>query len=406
MEVRGEAGLTVAVLCLVFALWPVVAFIGGLGFTPLTGIAALVTSPVSVPRLRVRIYMAALIAYLAYATVSIFWSPQPLALVDFERLTVRSEVMRIGLLLLAGGALIAATGAMNDRGRMLVGRVAVVALLVQLVAVVVLAIFEKQAIQFFYGNRPDDEGVQNITRNCIIMAVAAPFLVLGLTEGRSRFVAIAIGAVIVLAEVAVLMKREVDAGLLAMLVTAVCYGITRIFPRNGFRILGGLIAAAVMTAPFVFQVITTGANAVTATNSVGYRQAIWQRVLEVISENPVFGSGVGALRTYRELIPDGVFVNQFYIPNHPHNMLLQLWAETGAIGAALVSATIVLVAFRLPSPAALGPATPRIAAVVGGMIATWVSFDLWNEWWWAVCCLLATLVAVKAGQGRTEGAAG
>lgn len=390
--------MTVAVLCFVFALWPVVAFIGGLGFTPLTGIAALATSPVSVPRLRPRLYMAALLAFLAFAAVSAFWSPQPLALIDFERLAVRSEVLRIGLLLLAGGALIAAAGAMSDRGRLWVGRVATVAMLLQVVAVVILAIFEKQAIQLFYGSRPDDEGVQNITRNCIIMAVAAPFLVFGLTEGRSRIVALVIAALIVIAEVAVLVTREVDAGMLALIVTAACYGVTRVFAKNGFRILGGLIAAAIMTAPFVFQVIASGANAVTATNSIQYRQAIWQRVLEIISENPIFGSGVGALRTYQEKIPDGVFAGQLHVPNHPHNMLLQLWAETGAAGAALVSVTVVLAAFRLPSPAALGSVSPRITAVVGGMIATWVSFDLWNEWWWSVCCLLAVLTAVKARQ--------
>ncbi|RYY91585.1 MAG: acyltransferase, partial [Alphaproteobacteria bacterium] len=85
---------------------------------------------------------------------------------------------------------------------------------------------------------------------------------------------------------------------------------------------------------------------------------------------------------------------QLLIPNHPHNMLLQLWAETGLVGAALAAAVLVLVAWRLPRPDALGPAMPRVAAIIGGFCASLISFDLWNEAWWAVFCLLGVLAAV------------
>lgn len=398
--------MTAIVLCVVFALWPIVALMGGLAFAPLTGLAALATSPVSIPRIRIRAYMIALACFFAYAAASVFWSPQPLALIDFEKLSVRSEVLRLGLLLWAGGALIAATQALTDKGRSRIGNVATIAMLVQLVIVAVLAVFEKQAIELVYGSRPDDEGVQNISRNSLIMAVAAPFLVFGLVEGRKRGAALAIGGAIAAIVAAILMFREVDAGILAMILMLMFYAIVRFFRRDGFRIIGGLIALAVMTAPFVFQMISAGANAVTATNSMQYRQAIWQRVLEIVWENPVIGSGVGVLRTHREMIPEGVFANQYYIPNHAHNMLLQLWAETGLVGALLVSAVVVLAAFRLPRPDALGSVAPRIAAIAGGAVASWVSFDLWNEWWWAVLALLAVLAGVKYAPRPGEATAG
>jgi O-antigen ligase len=396
--------LTAVVLGIVFALWPIVALMGGLGFAPLTGLAALATSPISIPRIRIRNYMIVLAAFLAYAAASVFWSPQPLALIDIEKLSVRSEVLRVGLLLLAGGALIAATNVLTDKGRRRIGKVAAVALLVQLVIVGVLAVFEKQAIELAYGNRPDDEGVQNISRNSLIMAVAVPFLVFGLVEGRGRVVALIIGAFTVVAMAAILIMREVDAGILAIALMLVFYGIVRFFRRDGFRIIGGLIALAVMTAPFVFGFISAGANAITATNSMQYRQAIWQRVLEIFWEKPIFGSGVGVLRTHREMIPEGVFANQYYVPNHAHNMLLQLWVETGLVGAMLVSAAVMLAALRLPRPDALGASAPRIAAVAGGAVASWVSFDLWNEWWWAVLSLLGVLAAVKYSPRPAEAA--
>src|SRR5690606_36384263 len=119
-----------------------------------------------------------------------------------------------------------------------------------------------------------------------------------------------------------------------------------------------------------------GMDASGATNSVQYRQAIWQRVLDMIWQQPWLGSGLGALRMERDIIPSGVFEGQLLIPNHPHNMLLQLWAETGLVGAALVAAVIVLVAWRLPRPDALGPAMPRVAAIIGGFCASLISFDL------------------------------
>ncbi|RYG34702.1 MAG: hypothetical protein EON93_07660, partial [Burkholderiales bacterium] len=144
----------------------------------------------------------------------------------------------------------------------------------------------------------------------------------------------------------------------------------------------------------IFQQIAAGMDASAATNSLQYRQAIWQRVLDLIWQKPWLGSGVGALRMERDVIPSGVFEGQLLIPNHPHNMLLQLWAETGLVGATLAVAVLVLVAWRLPRPDALGPAMPRAAAIIGGFCASLISFDLWNEAWWAVFCLLGVLAAV------------
>ena len=52
--VRVEVGLATALNCFVFAVWPLIAFLGGLAFSHLTGVAALLTSPASLPRLRVQ----------------------------------------------------------------------------------------------------------------------------------------------------------------------------------------------------------------------------------------------------------------------------------------------------------------------------------------------------------------
>jgi len=391
--------LTVAILCLVFALWPIASLIGGQAFAVLVGLGALMTAAVSIRHLRPRFYMLALLAFFAFAGASVLWSPRPVALVEFDlealKVSVRSEVIRVGLLIGAGGALWAVAQALDANARTRISQVATFALLAQLLSVVLLTVFEREAIAFFYPGRPDDEGVQNISRNCLIMAAAAPFLIAGLIEGRRRSLAIPIAVFVLAVEIAVLLKREVYAGLLALGFAGAGWVIVRLAPRRGFQILGGLAALGILSTPVWSWAASRGADAASAASTIDYRQLIWGRTLDVVAENPIAGGGVGVLRTMRDTFESGGFSSQLIIPNHPHNMALQLWAETGAIGAFLLASALLLAAFRLPAPSVLGSAAPRTAMLVGVMGAVGcVSFDLWNEWWWGVGALLGVLVIV------------
>ncbi len=391
--------MTVAILCLVFILWPIASLIGGQAFAILVALGALSTAAVSARRLRPRLYMLALLAFFAFAGASVLWSPRPVALVEFDleamKFSVRSEVIRVGLLIIAGGALMAVAQGLDASARRRVSQVATIALLAQLAIVVLLTLYEREAIGFFYPNRPDDEGVQNISRNCLIMAAAAPFLIAGLTEGKRRGLAISITVVVLAVEATVLLKREVYAGLLALGFAGAGWVIVRLAPKRGFQIMGGLAALAILSTPVWSWAASRGADVTSAASTIDYRQLIWERTLEVVAENPIKGGGVGVLRTMRDTFESGGFSSQLVIPNHPHNMALQLWAETGAIGAVLLAAALLLASFRLPPPSAIGATGPRTAMLVGVMGAVGcVSFDLWNEWWWGVGVLLAVLVIV------------
>ena len=389
--------MTTVVLCLVLVLWPLVAFVGGAAFAPLTGIAALATAGAALPRLRPRIYAFAILAFFIFAAGSTLWSPWQTPLIDFSKGAAVSEVPRVAFLMLAAGALIAATQGLSERSARLIMRIAVIGFILQIVSVIVVTVFEREAIAFFYPGRPDDEGVQNISRNCLTMAAAFPLLALTLMEGRNKVVGLAAVVVLLLAESAVLLYREVHAGLLAMFAAAICYAVVRFFPRHGFRIIGGAIVLIIMSAPLVFQLVSAGADPATAADSIAYRQLIWGRVVEIIGQNPLFGDGVGALRSYQETIAEGPFAGQLYVPNHAHNMALQLWAETGLVGALLLSAAIMLAAFRLPTPAQLRSTAPRIAVLAGVVLAIGVvSYDLWNPGWWGVVSILAVLCVAHA----------
>jgi peptidoglycan/LPS O-acetylase OafA/YrhL/O-antigen ligase len=389
--------LTTVVLGALWALWPLVALAGGLAYSTLSGLAALILLPWIAKSLRPRIYFGVLLAFFVFVGISSIWSPreQELIHLDFDRMqfAIRSEMLRVGLQILAQGALIAAALTLDEAGKQRVQRIAHVALILQLVMLVVLTVFEQQILGLLRAFVPDTgEGVQNISRNSLIMAAAAPLLAIGLMNGRPLAVGGALAALVIFLAAVVLAARGVNAGLLAMAAAGVAVLLVRLAPRHGFKILALVLAALVMTAPLTFGLLSQGADFATADDSSSYRAAIWQRVIALINEDPLTGGGLGSLRTVRETIETGMFAGQLTVPNHAHNMMLQLWAETGAIGASLLSAAIALAGWRMPDARGLGAGGLRGAAVVGAMAAVGgVSFDLWNEWWWAVGGILAML---------------
>jgi len=407
--------LTAAILCIGWVLWPLFAFAGGQGFAPMFLTAALMI-PAAIPRLRLRPYMIALAAFFAFAASSAMWSPRSFQFSDISfielRFNVSSDVTSVGLLFAAVAVMMAAAEGLDDRDRRRVNAFARYALLVQLLVVALLAAFETEALQLFAPLMPTPgEGIQNISRNSQIMAVAAPTLVILLAESRLRVLAIATGVSIVVCAMAFLAVREVFAGMVALVAAGIAIMIVVVFRRIGFFIIALIIALIVLIAPMVVGLIAQGADASLADDSISYRLAIWRRVLDVIAEHPISGAGLGALREITETIPAGEFAGQLLVPNHPHNMPLQVWAETGAIGAGLLALAIVLAGWRMPPPSELGSVGWRAAGLAGAFAAVaCVSFDLWNEWWWAVGGFLAVLavahtrgaVAHTRGQGAVQ----
>lgn len=405
--------MTAAILSGVWLLWPILSLTGA-AFAPLAGVLALLLFPLAAPKLRPRTYMIALIAFFGYAAMSSLWSPKPIALfdIDFAKgdFNVRSEVIRVGGAFLSIGILLAATKRLDMRGRAMVMRFASISLMVQLGIIIILTVFEDQILDFLWhaGAMPNTgEGVQNITRNCIMMAVAAPFLIQSVTENRSPRVALLIAAAILAIEMAIVIHRGNDAGTLALIAGILAVVIVAIWRRNGYRIIACGIALIVWTAPMFFGFLSLHADETLSTTSADQRLAIWKRVVVETSHRPIEGNGVGVLRTMNvKKIGSGKFADQPEIPNHPHNMTLQLWVETGAIGSALLAISIILAGWRLPPPEKLGLAAPRVAALAGGMtVVACFSFDLWNEWWWSAGGFLAVLASVVAREGDLAEAA-
>ncbi len=385
------------VLSFVWALWPLLTFAGGLGLGSIAGLAALLCSASAFRALRLQAYMFPLLAFFVFCGVSAIWSPREAALVDLDftkmKFAVRSEMLRVGLLLVAIGVLMAAASRLSEERKRMVTRIALLALALQLVVVVVLSLFEADALRIFAGMMSAaDEGVQNISRNALLCALVAPVFALivtgdGKTPGR-----VLVAAIVIAGAAFAVWYRDVDAGLLAIALAIGGIAVVAILPKRGFFLISIAIATAIITAPWVIGALTQGAEYATADSSASYRAAIWQHVIEMIQQRPVQGHGVGVLRTITDRIDTGVFAGELMVPNHAHNMLVQLWVETGAIGAGLLSLAILAAGWRLSS-AQRSIAMMKGAALAGGAFAiACVSFDLWNDMFWASCGLIAVLI--------------
>jgi O-antigen ligase len=392
------------VLIGVSVLWPVAALVGGLGFPPVITVAGLLCLALVAKDLRPRVYMVGILLFLLFVTASVKWSPREVEFfeADFARgdFAMRFEVLGLGLILIWSAILMSAAASLTPSKARSVVSVATWAILLQLIVLAALSIFEKQALDLFSFAMPEPgEGIQNISRNGIIMALAAPFLIVGFSRQLSFSRALLVEISVFVLVIAVLAIRGVNGPILSVVMALAAVAVVRIFPRTGFKILGIVIALAIIVGPFLLEFLVRNADATTAHGSIEQRLAIWKRVIEVIHQDPIFGQGLGVARTMAERIPTGIpgeFGGQLVVPNHPHNMILQVWLETGAIGAILLSGTVVLAAFRMPEPRYVSVAGFLGAALAGQFMALSLSFDFWNYWWWACAGILAALIVAMA----------
>ncbi len=196
-------------------------------------------------------------------------------------------------------------------------------------------------------------------------------------------------------------------------------GAALLAPRSAPRLLGALLAAAVLLMPFALgPVLARGVPADGIALSAAHRLLIWDFAAARIAERPWLGWGMEASRAVpgRDAHPSPETLERFrlsdpaatgYLPNaellplHPHNGALQLWLELGAPGALLGAALAFL----------LGRATARAArpevataALAAGAVTAMASFGAWQEWWVGAELMAAAAIAGLPHRGERRGA--
>jgi O-antigen ligase len=132
------------------------------------------------------------------------------------------------------------------------------------------------------------------------------------------------------------------------------------------------------------------------TGSVWHRAEIWSFVAGRIADKPVRGWGLDSSRD----MPGGkgkIDGTAERLPLHPHNGILQLWLELGAIGAAIGAAIAMLGAWRATMPGADAPSRFAMAGSLAAALAVYATaYGAWQGWWMATLWLVAAFAQVAA----------
>ena len=135
------------------------------------------------------------------------------------------------------------------------------------------------------------------------------------------------------------------------------------------------------------------------TGSVWHRAEIWSFVASRIEEKPVLGWGLDSSRA----MPEGKGkVDGFNerLPLHPHNGILQLWLELGAVGAAIGAAIAARAAWRATAPGEDATARFAMAGSLAAALAVYATaYGAWQGWWMATLWLVAAFAQATARAG-------
>lgn len=382
---KNDLGPSSLGLALFFALAPAIAIGGALGLPVLVcvvGLAALRPTMLRDAFARRPVALAFVVLFVAWAALSSLWSPYSAA----------EQAGKVAALVALGLAFAAAAYA-NEKTRRLVvaGGLATIIVLIGLLAV--------EAVWTLPLNRaaqPDEDPGQLI-RN---YARASSFLLSVVWAGSGALIAlrggVRVGVTLALlaASVAVAVEYDQLGNGATFAVGALAFALAWAAPRFALHAVSGGLAAWMLGAPFITPLIVGNARIFdTLPLSWAARAGIWDYVCARILEQPWIGHGLEASRA----VTDRIQVRDIDMrgtPMHPHSASLQIWFETGLVGAVLAAAALVFGGRWLARTYANNrPAAAAACATLAsiGVIAN-ISFGIWAEWWIATMFIAATLV--------------
>lgn len=408
-------------LVVALVVWPIIAYMGAQGYSGALGIAALL-GLVYVRVREVRFYVMALIGFVAWIVAAGFWSPEAEGLLTGSllqgSLSMDMPSMRFALTALAGlGVVVATYQVGKGSSRVSLGVIVGVAI-AQFLGVVVTALFMPQILALLAPvSDPVLEMPANLIRNANSFMLLLPFLLAWIwhreTTDYGRVAAIGIGLI----TFAAFAQTGTQTGLVGMIFMFGCMAVVKWAPVNGFRYIFSTLAVYVCTAPILlgWGLAQIRALGVPLPQSFFSRTYSWELVRSKINEAPLTGHGLEASHLWQDTfgdhpawLADAVerydanveFAWEVYpvIPVHPHNMPLQVWAETGMIGATLGAIFLFFLGWRLKNPKDWSPVTRYAAAgLIGANIAVCsFAYSMWNEAFWASVVIAAAVILLQA----------
>ena len=403
-----------------FMTWPVFAYMGAQGFTGAVGFLAipalLFVRPKSLPK-----YTLAGFTFLIWILIASFWSPggKPFMEGSFGAGTFTMDMVgpRFALTILACiGVILAVRHIAPDQTERSAKTVRITAFIVGII-VTVTSVFMQEILTFIEssGGSKRNDMTQNMLRNANTFMLLLPFLLAWMWDRIEGARGKVLCAAVFAASIYAFAMTGTQSAMLGAIFILAGMAVVYLSPRNGFKVIFTAIGAYIVAAPLLFK---AGTSFVAATGlpmpaSFFSRVKGWEAVGEKIMEKPLFGHGLEATYNWGETFssrpewladavarygPNQGWAQYEIINNHPHNMALQIWVETGLIGAVLAAIAVVFLGWRLKAPSTWPPVAKYAAAGLVGAVLSIFSFgySFWNEAFWATVTMAAAAILLQA----------
>ncbi len=396
-DIRAKLNFGTWILCLL--LLPAIAHAGGLGMAPLTAIVAgmgYLTYRSGLNLKSIPAWFWLVIIFILWAMVTSFWSPYE----DRQTLTNPVKTL-IGFVLYCGAFLSLSKVSQGGRRKLLWGLGLV--LLVLLLMMSIDLSTNLALTNLFDPPKPDEfipgktiQTYMNLGHSLALMTLI--FAVCGWPIWQSgrwgKFISSGLAIWIML----LAGLGGFIIGLLIMIFIICVAGIARKRPRKILILITSLGIGLIVFAPlshFVLAALPTEMVQGLPT-SWEHRVVMWHYVSGKIPEAILFGHGFDASR-----VIDATYINNAQyeadvVSLHPHNFGLQIWYETGLVGAILSALAILAIGRAALKLVDNDPNKgPSVCALMLAVIClASVSYGVWQEWFWASLIFFSAL-AVK-----------
>ncbi|MDG1666199.1 MAG: O-antigen ligase family protein [Hellea sp.] len=379
-------------LVLVLVLTPIIAHAGGLGFVPLVflmGLAGLVFCLLSRRYIFTRVQQA-LIVFTSYLCLSANWSPyEPdIFITNYNKLLIMSIALYWSVYLFD---LVS-----KKNSKKLISLI----LIMSLLEVIVLFLDIKtqysitMAIETLYTS---EDRLYRLVQTEMNLGHAIIFLVLLLSpilvfifSRYSKYISLTLSVIIVSLIIFASILNHLAIGTFSVIAVLLSMGLGYIYPRFAPRFFIFISILTIILAPVLayFSFLITEPGLTDLPMSWDHRFRMWGYCWNIISEHPFVGAGFDASRTFNDsfIAKDGR--NLSLLSLHPHNLGVQIWTETGLVGAVLAS--ILLLSLIKPLKKITNNSKSSSAysgVIVASLTISSLTIGAWQLWWWSAVFL-------------------
>ena len=379
-------------LVLVLVLTPIIAHAGGLVFVPLVflmGLAGLVFCLLSRRFIFTKVQQA-LVVFTLYLCLSANWSPYEadIFITNYNKLLIMSIALYWSVYLFDLAA--------KKNSKKLITLILIMSFLE---AIVLFVDIKTQysltmAIETLYTS---EDRLYRLVQTEMNLGHAIIFLVLVLSpvlvfifSRYSKYISLTVSVIIVSLIIFAAIFNHLAIGIFSVIAVLSAMGFGYIYPRFAPSFFIFISILTIILAPVLayFSFLITEPGLTDFPMSWDHRFRMWGYCWNIISEHPFVGAGFDASRTFNDsfIAQDGR--NLSLLSLHPHNLGVQIWTETGLVGAVLASILLLSLIKPLKKNTNNSKSSSAYSGViVASLTISSLTIGAWQLWWWSAVFL-------------------